>query len=182
MGRSGLVGDNTVSSPSAPYSILETSQSIPETTLDKTVRHFLARSKEPTIIKAVVSLQHQEGLRISEVINIQPGDVKSGLRIVIKGRKRSGNRIVTPIYYRDFWAQYSKQFVVIGDIYSRHYFKRIYIKYGLYMELGKGKPRAVTHSMRHNYIDSLRKQSVDRTTVKEHIGHKSEKSTERYEH
>ena len=177
-----MVGDKTVSSPSAPYSILVEPRCNDDTTLDVNVRNFLSRSKEPTIIKAVVSLQHQEGLRISEVINIQPSDIKSGLRIVIKGRKRSGNRIVSPIYYRDFWAQYAKQFVVIGDLYSRHYFKRIYIKYGLYLELGKGKPRAVTHSMRHNYIDSLRKQSVDRTTVKEHIGHKSEKSTERYEH
>jgi len=152
------------------------------TNLDTNVANFLARSNEPILIKAVVSLQHQEGLRISEVIGITPGDVKSGVRIVIKAKKRSNNRIVSPIEYRDFWQRYSQQYTVIGDIYSRHYFKRLYVKYGLYISLGKGKPRAVTHSMRHNYISSLHKESVDSSLIKEHIGHRSLKSTESYIH
>jgi len=166
--------------PSAPYSILVQPGSKSGTALDVAVANFMARSKEPPLIKAVVSLQHQEGLRISEVISIKPSDVKSGLRIVIQGKKRSENRIITPIYYRDFWERYAQQFTIIGDIYSRHYFKRLYVKYGLYLDMGKGKPRAVTHSMRHNYIDSLAKQSVETSDIKKHIGHKSSKSTESY--
>ena len=77
--------------------------------------------------KAVLELQFLYGLRISEVLNIQPSDINSNGNILIHGLKGSENRSVYPVRFLDFWLFMRDNNVQIPKSYNRQYFFRLYV-------------------------------------------------------
>lgn len=168
---------NSVRSPSAQTSTLCTSRLNKYEALDVHARNFLLRANEPLSLKAIIALMYQEGLRVSEVLSINPGSITSDLHIIIRGKKGSGTRIITPVFFREFWERYRCSTWNIAAEYNRFYVYRLCKKYGLYITNSSGKRSFVTHSFRHNIISSLINKVKDTADVQHYIGHKSHKST-----
>jgi len=125
--------------------------------LEVNYTNFLMYADVAEPVKAVASLLAQEGLRVSEVLNLHSSDVLTGLKVRIKGLKGSGNRIVQPVLYRSFWEGFRKSNYQIGEVYDRFYLYRVFKKYGLYFKPKNSSKYAVTHAFRYDYINKLLK-------------------------
>jgi site-specific recombinase XerD len=132
------------------------------------------------INKAVLELQLLWGLRISEVISIKPSQVTSLGQIMIRGSKKSEDRIVMGYMYSNVWTSYVKKGNIIGEERDRYYYYNLYKKFGLYRK-NKGKDNnSVTHIFRYSFVELLLKNNIEINEIQKLIGHKSVKSTEHY--
>jgi site-specific recombinase XerD len=122
-----------------------------------------------------------EGLRISEALNIAPHHVLSNRKIKIIGLKGSRNRIISVTQYWGYWESYKRQSCCINQVYNRFFFYRLFKKHGLSMDLVNSNRKAVTHSFRHAYIKQLKAEGIATELTAAEIGHKSTKSTQHYE-
>lgn len=142
---------------------------------------FFADSKVGDVEKAVTWLMFQEGLRISEAIDIQPSDVLSNNSILIRAKKKSENKIIFPGRYSEFWKNYKTSKVAINETYNRFYFYRLFKKHSLYLIIKNNQHIAVTHSFRHLLIRQLQNDNIDRELRAKKIGHKNPKNQLYYE-
>ncbi|MFW6095788.1 MAG: tyrosine-type recombinase/integrase [Bacteroidota bacterium] len=138
------------------------------------------KSKETLIHKAIIELMYMHGLRISEVCKIRGTDVNRSGHIHIKGSKGSHNRYVSPGRYIEFWKGIRSNPQSIGSTYSRHYWYRLFKKLGLSINTASQHRKAVTHSLRHIYLQEGIRTDEDKLTLQRSIGHKNQKSTEHY--
>lgn len=132
------------------------------------------------LIKAILTLQITEGLRISEVLAITGTNIDESCHIFIKGKKGSSNRIIQPLFYRDIWYRYKKCPYPISDIFSDSMLRKMYEKYGIKKQFGVNVNNSITHVFRHFEISARMKISNDIDTTKMSIGHKSAKTTKIY--
>lgn len=130
--------------------------------------------------RAVLELQMLYGLRISEVLSISSGQVNSLGYISIKGKKGSKNRIVRSSLFVPFWVDVVRNGYIIGMERSRFYYYHLYRRYGLCVSLPGSGVNAVTHSLRHIVIQSMKSDSFEIENIAEFIGHKNSKNTENY--
>ena len=151
-----------------------------EDTFFNTVNTFFSNSDAPEDVKAITWLLFQEGLRVSEVLNIRSQDILRNGNIVIRGLKGSNDRIVTPANYKWFWDKIQKNGIQVKECFNRYYIYRVCKKYGLSIELQNKSRKAVTHSFRHIVINELDKNEVSINAIQSHMGHKSTKSTKHY--
>lgn len=127
---------------------------------------------------AVICLEN--GCRISEVLRIASGDILQNGNFVIRGLKRSHDRICSCSEARDYLLQCRKNnFAPFQEI-DRFYVRRCYEKVALFMLIEGAKKRATTHALRHLYIKSA-KNVIATEDIKTSIGHKSLTSTKHYE-
>ena len=135
----------------------------------------------PEFMKAVISLQMEHGLRISEVLNIEKNDISQRGYILIKSLKGSKNRLVSPSFYRQFWFNSPPLTFPLSRLYSRFYFYRWYNKLGLYATYGNNSTASVTHIFRHELGLHLKNKFNQLEVSKSFLGHVNAKSTEAYE-
>lgn len=135
----------------------------------------------PEFMKAVISLQMEHGLRISEVLNIKKTDISHRGYILIKSLKGSKNRLVSPSFFRQFWFDSPPLTFPLSRLYSRFYFYRWYKKLGLYSTYGTNSTASVTHVFRHELGLHLKNKFNELEVSKSFLGHVSSKSTEAYE-
>ena len=64
---------------------------------------------------------------------------------------------------------------------DRFYIYREYKKLNLVVSFIGSNKKAVTHSFRYRYIKKLKDNEVDISLIQKEIGHKTQKTTERYE-
>ena len=150
---------------------------------DRIMDYINSIVNEPTLspaVKALVTLQFTSGLRISELLAINPSDVNKFGQIKIKGLKRSNDRFISPVYYIDYWQDYGAGSMFHSDYYSRFYIYRLYKKKGIYSMLGNGGLSSVTHLPRHLYIKFLSESGQDVESTRQIIGHKKTSNTEIY--
>jgi integrase len=143
--------------------------------------NFFTNSSVSNTEKAIAWLQFQEGLRISEVLDVSPADILSNDSILIRAKKHSDNKIVTPARFQDFWLNYKKSKVAINETYNRFYFYRLYKKHNIYLNISTSQKASVTHSFRHLLIKRLQSENIDRETRARHLGHKNSKNQIYYE-
>jgi site-specific recombinase XerD len=132
-------------------------------------------------IGAILELLYLYGLRISEVLSIKGSDIHQDGSIVIRGSKKSNNRIVYPVQTRTFWQLWSKSYLPLSSIYSRFHIYREFKKRGVSFVFGSNNLYSTTHALRHIRILSLIQSGTNREDISRFIGHKSIKSIEFYE-
>lgn len=145
------------------------------------VSELFANPNAQLFLKAVVELQFVYGLRISEVLNIERGDVSETGYIRIKGLKNSNSRIVKPIHFLQFWQSSGSHLLPLKNTYSRFFFYRKYKELGLSYRYEGRSNNSVTHLFRHEVVQELQRNFNETSTTQKFIGHKNIKNTIRYE-
>lgn len=145
------------------------------------VTKLFANPDVPEFLKAVIELQFTYGLRISEVLNIERGDVSKSGYIRVKGLKNSNSRIVRPVQFLHFWLHSGSHLLPLKNTYSRFFFYRKYKELGLSMRYPGRSNNSVTHLFRHEVVQELQRNFDETSTTQKFIGHKNIKNTKRYE-
>ena len=139
----------------------------------------MTRNKN-TVIHAILSLQYETGIRISEVLNIRGTDITVNRMVRIKASKGSENRVFNISSNWDFWSKYRKQYGKVFECYSRFYVYREYKKLGISFSFGIGNKMSVTHSLRHIMGRAMQDTNIDKSLIQKQLGHVNKKSTNTY--
>lgn len=139
-----------------------------------------AASTVTALDKAVLLLLLEHGVRITEILRIQRQDLLGHGRVLIRGIKRSNDRLLYGVSYYEALEHWLIAFTSIGEIFSRFYYYRLCVSLGIKFENGGSKKLSVTHAGRHLFAESLSAQSIELATISRSMGHKSTKSTESY--
>jgi len=140
--------------------------------------------------RVMLSLIYACGLRRSELLNLVPGDIERGRKLV-RIRQTKG--------FRDRVVPISDRTIEIVDSYIRHYKPEFYLFEGqvrgkMYSPTSlekvlknacekAGLSREISlHWLRHSYATHLLESGTDLRYIQELLGHKSSKTTEIYTH
>lgn len=140
----------------------------------------MSQAGTPDELLAYVSLHHQTGCRISDLLAIDYKCITAQLNISILQGKGSQPLTVQPIRYREFWKKVYELRLSPMAIYNRFFFYRLYKKYGIQYNKRKGKNSFVTHAFRKNLADDIYKIDNNKQRVQSALGHRSNRSTEHY--
>jgi site-specific recombinase XerD len=130
--------------------------------------------------KAVILLLLEHGLRISEVIRLDASCLLPGSRLLVRGSKRSNDRLIQSVSYSSDLFFYLKTFGRIDNVYSRFYIYRLCKKLGISFESSISSKISVTHAGRHLFAEILNESGVSLENIQSFVGHKSSKSTQCY--
>ncbi len=173
-------GVKSVSTPSAQSA----GSCAPDTETEKNFFIFqtsvVGNNSLSTSDKAVIELQFLCGARISEILDITSSDISRTGLVRIRAKKGSQDRIVNPIYYRDFWLRDASALLPLSSVFSRFYFYRLYKKNGFAGYFGNNSKRSVTHFFRHIRGAEINRQWHDLELVKNSLGQKSVRSASYY--
>lgn len=172
---------NTVDDGSAPMSSVLTESCEIVTRFEEKVQMILSRNDVEERLKMIIYLQNLSGCRISEILNIRSSDYLSNGLIKIIGLKRSSDRLIRIEKYTEYFSFCKANNKAPFSNISRYYVYREYRKLGLVVSFVDSNKKAVTHSFRYRYVQNLDRNNVDLNLIKQEIGHKNVKTTERYE-
>lgn len=130
--------------------------------------------------RSILELMLDEGLRISDVLNIKPKHVDSFGYITIIQGKGSSIKVVRNSKNLSFWLGQVRNGFVISDSYNRFYFYRLLKKKGIQMSVSGCSNHKVTHSLRYARAIAVMNASKDLEIVKQDLGHRSINSTKYY--
>jgi len=128
----------------------------------------------------VIDLLMFSGIRISELLRIDPWSILKSGHINVKGLKGSNDRIIIPVFSLFFWQGFMVQFLPLVDLYSRFYFYRRFKKLGIYTHYDSRKHQSITHFFRHRVINQLNDSGVPQKDISTFIGHKNKKTLKYY--
>lgn len=131
-------------------------------------------------IQALIVLMLENGLRVSEVCSINYSKIDKLGRIYIDSKKGSNSRIVTSSEFSAYFKKVAGIDYVVGNVYDRFFFYRLFKKLGIIFETGKGMNNAVTHTPRILTLKSLNEDNIATSEIARFIGHKNEKNTKKY--
>ena len=139
--------------------------------------HSVSLYKE---IDCIIFLLSISGCRIREILNLRGRDIVDSQTIIIHGLKRSASRMIrvpelTPLLSRA---------IMYPDLHLFHhnyiYVYRECLARGIFTKHLNSKHRSVTHLLRYNKISQLRAVAENTKTVSDCIGHRTEKTTQKY--
>lgn len=135
---------------------------------------------EPVPVRVIVRLLVDYGLRISEILAIKPTDITADGRIIIKGSKRSSNRLVVCHEHKDFLINIRNGSYNYFAVYDRFQIYRILKKYNVVSLNQYGSKNAVCHQFRYKFVTDVNAvtNNIDSTALL--IGHKSSSNTKKY--
>lgn len=174
-------GVKPVPNPSAQTNKLLHGQTKELAEITALLHNLLRNDVVPEPVKAVAALMFEHGLRITEVLRIEKGDISASGHIRIRGLKGSNSRVVLANIRRKFWITSPDYMFPIGNTYSRFYFYRWFRKMGVYKIFGDNKKYSVTHLFRHALALHFKEEFEDTQLTQQYLGHKNIKSTEHYE-
>jgi site-specific recombinase XerD len=133
------------------------------------------------VVDLIYRLQNLYGLRISEVLGVKTVHLIGANKILIKGLKGSGDRIIIIDFMSELRGLYCHYngFVFFGI--NRFFVYREYKKIGIGLQFENSKNAAVTHAPRHLFIRELKSGGVSTEALQGQLQHKSIKSTKHYE-
>lgn len=172
--------DDSVTAPSAQHSTLLFNRDSVKALIKQVLNVLDPGHESPLVVKAVLEVLFLNGCRISEVIDAPGTLIAATGHLVVKGKKKSGDRILVTSRYTDYWLGRRGKPERISDVYSRFWFHRYFKKYGVTLNIGSAQRQAVTHAMRHLLIRSTFDASQDLETIKDYVRHKSINSTRHY--
>jgi len=130
--------------------------------------------------KAVIELMYLYGLRISEVLNITPGQISPTGHIFVQALKGGQTRFLVSIRYQAFWNAARIGLLPLKNVYSRNYYYRLFKKQGYNKKFGNNDNFSVTHYFRHRLVQDLRKHGFSDQSISRFLAHSSGKSIEHY--
>lgn len=170
---------NSVLNPPAQYSTL-CSPSNEQEALANLLRERLEALKvHGDKVYFIGRLLADNGLRISEVLNISSGDIQPDGRVRIRGGKGSSDRIVYLHEGRELLLRARSGNFKPFNGYNRFFIYRIFKRAGIVVSFKGSKNDSVTHAFRLLYLQNLN-DDVNLETKRKAIGHKSSKSTKHY--
>lgn len=171
---------NSVSIPSAQNTTLYEAPAYDHISI--TVHNLLSdvNSGLTQLELALIELLFLNGLRVSEVLQINARNITGNGNIFVKGLKGSSNRLVTPSKYMSFWVDFRKNKLSIPAYINRFYLYRLFIKKGLYIIPAGHSKKMVTHSFRHQFVYNLLNSGQTIAEIQRFMGHKSINSTIHY--
>ena len=128
----------------------------------------------------ILFLQYRHGLRVSEVLNIMPSHYRQGKRVFIPGLKFSENRIIDCWEVWSYLSNFGSNALPPFGHMDRYYVYRNYKRNGLVLGFGAVNNRAVTHVLRHLFVQSAAVDSEGLRAAQLSVGHKNVSNTKRY--
>ena len=128
--------------------------------------------------KVAFMLAFESGLRISEIVNLQPEDINVKLKqIRINMGKNSKDRIVNlPLSWRSHLIDY------IPLKCQQRALQKAFIKGATETGLKKRKPKIHFHSLRHGFATEALRSGVKLYTISKLLGHEDISTTTIYAH
>ena len=145
------------------------------------VEDILSKNEVPETLKRFIYIQSRSGARVSEILNIKHTDIINSTIIRIKGLKHSNDRLIHIDRYLDYFIFCKVNMINPFANFNRYFIYREYRKLGFVVSFVNSNKKAVTHSFRYKYIKNLKDNDVDLDLIQKEIGHKTIKTTERYE-
>lgn len=145
------------------------------------VEEVMSNNAVPIQLRRFIYLQSISGTRVSELLNISYLDIISPTILRIKGLKHSSDRLLHIDRYCDYFGFCKLNQIQPFASLDRFYIYREYKKLGFVVSFLDSNKKAVTHSFRYRYIKKLKDNDVDISLIQKEIGHKTQKTTERYE-
>lgn len=145
------------------------------------VEEVLSNNAVPIQLRRFIYLQSISGTRVSELLNISYLDIISPTILRIKGLKHSSDRLLHIDRYCDYFGFCKLNQIQPFALLDRFYIYREYKKFGFVVSFLDSNKKAVTHSFRYRYIKKLKDNDVEIALIQKEIGHKTQKTTERYE-
>ena len=145
------------------------------------VEEIISNNAVPIQLRRFIYLQSISGARVSELLNITYLDIISPTILRIKGLKHSSDRLLHIERYCDYFGFCKLNQIQPFASLDRFYIYREYKKLNLVVSFIGSNKKAVTHSFRYRYIKKLKDNEVDISLIQKEIGHKTQKTTERYE-
>lgn len=124
-----------------------------------------------------VDLMLSGGLRISEVIGQNMVLVNTFGQVLIKGRKGSRDKLVTPVYCADYWRNLRGWVFNPCSVVSRFSWYRFLKAQGVVLQEKGHKHQSVTHTARKLQAHCLYGAGVGVGSIQDVIGHRSARST-----
>jgi len=196
MRRSGLNDNNPFAKISGP----KTGKRLPEVVAEKAMRTLLEDVEFPEGFtgsrdRMIIDLLYMAGLRRSELIGLNCGDVdfarqtilirgKGGKERLIPFSQLLGQRIRDYISERHsgIGGDSTLDALIITDKMKRTYPKYIYNKVTTYLSLITSSEKRSPHVLRHTFATHLAEGGADINAIKELLGHNSLASTQIYTH
>jgi len=137
--------------------------------------------------KAMMSLMLNCGLRISEVVNLRPGNInltKGKLRIE-NGKGNKDRDLAIPDYLTDLLDSWRKKRPQSDFFFSTLKGKKLFIRYlqqmvKRYAQKAGLSKRISPHTLRHTYATQYYKQTKDIETLRRILGHSDISTTTIY--
>lgn len=171
---------NSVLIPSAQSTKLLQVNKLPETALTTACERLMVNTCVPEYDRLIIELMFLNGLRVSEVLRIQGVDIISRNSFIIRASKGSAVRIGYVVHNVKLFSSFAGSSCYLFDCFSRFYVYRLFKRVGLSSEIIGNRNRAVTHSLRHQRIESIQSASENIFGTAQLIGHKNVKSTAHY--
>lgn len=124
-----------------------------------------------------IDLMLSGGLRLSEILYPAAFFVTPLGQVAVHGRKKSADKLVSPIYQRGFWLQSQGWRANPFAVTSRWTWYRFFKSQGVCMSEKGRKNNIVTHSARKLQAHNLFNGGVELAGIRDIMGHRSESST-----
>lgn len=131
-------------------------------------------------LKAYIRLQHDYGLRVSDMLKINYKNIQSDLSIIVKQSKNSNTLNIYPRSDLDIWRSIKANCLSPMDIYSRFSIYRLYKKLGLSLPSITNGNQSVTHSARKIKAQQIYNDTKSVQDTAATLGHKRTTSTMYY--
>ena len=131
-------------------------------------------------LRAFVSLQLNNGLRVSDVLNISYSDITPRGQILVRQGKGSISKVVSDFQYIDFYLDCKQRKLNPFSDYNRFFIYRLYKKYDIYQKNKGQKNASITHAPRKILAQSLQNDGFTLDEIRVALGHNSKRSTEYY--
>jgi len=136
--------------------------------------------KQSKLLAMLMKLMLANGLRISEVLQIKSGDISTGSRILIRGKKRSFDRVIDGSEFHEYLQMCRNNSIQPFAIFDRYHVYREFKKLGISIKFNGNKKNSVTHALRHIAGREIKNLSKSVETTGRALGHKSFNSTKHY--
>lgn len=120
------------------------------------------------------------GCRISEVLSIRPTDITAKGHIIIKGTKKSSNRLIVLPQYCDYLLNIRHTGFNPFSSYDRFIVYRLLKKYNLSQSNQYGSKSAVCHQFRYSFAKDVNGVTNNIGETAKLIGHKNKNNTSLY--
>lgn len=132
-----------------------------------------SRKKQLGIYYEPIMLLVKNGLRVSELLNIESSDIMSSGYIIIRGSKGSSSRLVSVDVKNSFWSAFRNYENKISDQLSRFQVRRIMQKIGIDAKKEGNKNNSQTSLARNAYVQMLNQTTLTDREKANQTGHKS---------
>jgi site-specific recombinase XerD len=139
--------------------------------------------------RMMIMLCYSAGLRLSELLNVKPGDIDSDrMQIKIKGAKGKKDRYtllstkLLPLL-RDYYQKYHpKEYLFEGEGGGTYSERSMQTLVRDALQRAKITKHATVHTLRHSFATHLLENGTDLRYIQNLLGHSSSKTTEVYTH